>query len=146
MDSGSRLRITMAGMTTTRPRTTRQRTAVAAVLGSVDEFRSAQDIHGLLRDRGDEVSLTTVYRILADSADAGDVDVLRTEGGESLYRRCSTAHHHHLVCTDCGRTVEISGTAVEAWTNAMATENGFTEISHTIEILGRCTDCTLRHL
>ncbi|RIJ70710.1 transcriptional repressor [Nakamurella silvestris] len=132
-------------MTTPRPRTTRQRTAVSSVLSSVDEFRSAQDIHSLLRDRGDEVSLTTVYRILADSAEAGEVDVLRNDGGESLYRRCSTAHHHHLVCADCGRTVEISGSAVEAWTNAMATENGFTEISHTIEILGRCADCTALH-
>ena len=42
-------------------RTTRQRTAVADLLRSSTEFRSAQDIHAALRDAGDKVGLATVY-------------------------------------------------------------------------------------
>ena len=52
-------------------RATRQRAAVATVLDELDEFRSAQDLHALLRERGDAVGLTTVYRTLQALADAG---------------------------------------------------------------------------
>ena len=51
---------------------------MAAALDEVDEFRSAQDLHDMLKHRGDSVGLTTVYRTLQSLADAGEVDVLRT--------------------------------------------------------------------
>ncbi len=123
----------------TRP--TRQRRAVAAALQSVDDFRSAQDIHDLLKKKGENVGLSTVYRTLQALADGGDVDMLRTEDGEAIYRRCSTTHHHHLVCRTCGRTVEVEGPTVERWTDAIAGEHGFTDVSHTLEIFGTCPDC-----
>ena len=76
-------------------------------------FHSAQELHAMLRDRGERVGLTTVYRTLQGLADAGEIDVMRPPGGEHLYRRCSQGHHHHLVCRSCGRTVEVEGPAVE---------------------------------
>lgn len=99
-------------MTTAGPpvkgRATRQRAAVAAALDEVDEFRSAQELHDMLKHKGDAVGLTTVYRTLQNLADAGEVDVLRTSDGESVYRRCSSGeHHHHLVCRVCGKAVEV---------------------------------------
>ena len=123
----------------TRP--TRQRRAVAAVMQSFDDFRSAQDIHDLLRRAGENVGLSTVYRTLQALADGGEVDVLRTEEGEALYRRCSGRHHHHLVCRDCGRTVEVAGPTVESWADAVAAEHGFADVSHTLEIFGTCPSC-----
>lgn len=123
-------------------RATRQRAAVAAALREVDEFRSAQDLHDILKHRGDSVGLTTVYRTLQSLADAGEIDVLRTGEGESVYRRCSGGgHHHHLVCRVCGKAVEVEGPAVERWAEAVATENGFVEVAHTMEIFGTCADC-----
>jgi len=129
-------------MTSTDPgslRPTRQRLAVAEALASFDDFRSAQQIHELL---GGAVGLATVYRTLQRLADAGEVDVLRTEDGEAIYRRCSDTHHHHLVCRSCGRTVEVEGLAVERWTRAITDEHGFTAVSHTLEIFGTCPECT----
>lgn len=123
-------------------RATRQRAAVAAVLDSVSDFRSAQELHDLLKQRGENVGLTTVYRTLQALAEAGEVDVLRTGDGESIYRRCSDGHHHHLVCRICGRAVEVEGPAVERWADKVAAEHGFTEVSHTMEIFGRCADCS----
>lgn len=122
-------------------RPTRQRAAVSSVLAEVDDFRSAQDIHDLLRRRGAAVGLTTVYRTLQVLADAGEVDVLRTDDGESVYRRCSEGHHHHLVCRSCGRTVEVAGPAVERWAEQVATEHGFTDVRHTLEVFGACPAC-----
>jgi Fur family ferric uptake transcriptional regulator len=123
-------------------RTTRQRTAVADVLDRVDGFRSAQELHEQLRHDGIAVGLTTVYRHLQALSDAGAVDVLRTDGGEAVYRRCPTVtHHHHLVCRDCGRSVEVEGPEVETWATAVAAEHGFTDVSHTVEVFGRCGSC-----
>jgi Fur family ferric uptake transcriptional regulator len=123
----------------TRP--TRQRRAVAAAMQSFDDFRSAQDIHDLLRRAGQNVGLSTVYRTLQTLADGGEVDVLRTEDGEALYRRCSERHHHHLVCRACGRTVEVAGPTVESWADSVAAEHGFSDVSHTLEIFGTCPSC-----
>jgi Fur family ferric uptake transcriptional regulator len=122
-------------------RPTRQRRAVAWALQSCDDFRSAQEIHDLLRRNDEHVGLSTVYRTLQTLADSGEVDVLRTEEGEALYRRCSTTHHHHLVCRGCGRTVEVEGPTVERWSSAIAEEHDFAEVSHTLEIFGTCPSC-----
>ena len=123
-------------------RSTRQRAAVAHLLQQLDDFRSAQDLHEELRTRGEGIGLTTVYRTLQSLADAGEIDVLRIDSGEAVYRRCSRHHHHHLVCRTCGRTVEVEGPAVEKWAEKVATENGFSEVSHTVEVFGTCADCT----
>ena len=127
----------------TKTRATRQRAAVSSILDEIDDFRSAQDIHAILRSRGDSVGLTTVYRTLQALADAGKVDVLRTGDGESVYRRCSTSHHHHLVCRNCGRTVEVEGPAVERWAEKIGAEHGFVRVTHNVEIFGTCPDCAL---
>jgi Fur family transcriptional regulator, ferric uptake regulator len=132
-------------MTDTTPqRPTRQRAAVAAALDQVEEFRSAQDIHAMLREGGDSIGLTTVYRALQAMADAGQVDVLRTDDGEAVYRRCSTGHHHHLVCRTCGRTVEVDGPAVERWADRVARDHRFVDASHTLEVFGTCAECAGR--
>lgn len=122
-------------------RATRQRAAIADLLENVDEFRSAQELHDELRRRGEGIGLTTVYRTLQQMAAAGVVDTLRTDTGESVYRRCSEDHHHHLVCRACGSTVEIQGGDVEAWTADIARQHGFSDVSHTIEIFGVCGQC-----
>ena len=123
-------------------RRTRQRDAVHGVLARQDEFRTAQQIHEQLRSDQVAVGLTTVYRTLQSMADGGEVDVIRTPDGESAYRRCASGdHHHHLVCRTCGRTVEVTGPAVERWASTVAQEHGFRDVSHDLEIFGTCADC-----
>lgn len=122
-------------------RATRQRAAISALLENLEEFRSAQELHDELRRRGEGIGLTTVYRTLQSMAASGLVDTLRTDTGESAYRRCSEHHHHHLVCRSCGMTVEVKGKQVEAWAAEVARKHGFSDVSHTIEIFGRCAQC-----
>ncbi len=122
-------------------RSTRQRTAVARLLDTAEDFRSAQEIHEELRRNGEGIGLTTVYRTLQGLADAGEIDMLRTGTGEAMYRRCSSHHHHHLVCRHCGHTVEVEGPAVERWAERVAGEHGFSDLSHTVEIFGCCPRC-----
>ncbi len=128
-------------MSEPKVRNTKQRSAVLRALAGIDDFRSAQDLHDVLRHEGDGVGLTTVYRTLQSLAAAGDVDVLVGDDGETLYRRCSAGHHHHLVCRNCGRTIEVAGPAVEKWANKVAAENGYTDVRHVLEIVGLCPTC-----
>lgn len=130
-------------MTTARRRT-RQREAVAALLQDRADFRTAQQIHADLRDAGAGVGLTTVYRTLAVMAESGEVDMLLGEDGEARYRACSAGHHHHLVCRSCGFTVEVTAAPVERWARRMADDHGFTDLTHTVEVVGLCPDCVRR--
>lgn len=125
-------------------RVTKQRLAVEAAMGRLEDFVSAQELHRLLQDQGDKVSLATVYRILQSMAEDGLLDVVRSGEGEAAYRRCEAeTHHHHLVCRTCGKGVEVQAPAVETWAARVAAEHGFTEASHTVEIYGYCPECTL---
>lgn len=123
-------------------RSTRQRSAISALLDESKGFRSAQDLHAELRERGDAIGLTTVYRTLQSMADAAAVDVLRTDSGELIFRKCSDSHHHHLVCRVCGYTVEVEEPGVEEWSRRAGAAHGFTEVSHTVELFGLCAGCT----
>ena len=126
----------------TYQRATRQRDAVVDALARATGFRAAQELHEDLRAEGTSVGLTTVYRQLQSLTDAGSVDVLRSTDGEARYRACPTdEHHHHLVCRTCGRSVEVAGPAVEAWAAATASEHGFTDVTHSVEIFGTCSYC-----
>lgn len=124
-------------------RNTRQRAEILGLLDETADFSSAQRLHHLLRERGARVGLTTVYRTLQILAEADEIDTMRLPSGEQLYRRCQRpTHHHHLVCRECGRTVEIAGPGIERWADRVAEEYGFTEVSHTIDLFGVCPACT----
>ncbi|TFV47826.1 transcriptional repressor [Blastococcus sp. TF02A_35] len=125
-------------------RPSRQRDAVLGLLEELDGFRSAQDLHTLLRERGDTVGLATVYRALQALVDDGLLDVLRGPDGEAGYRRCSPSHHHHLVCRSCGLTVEVAAPPVERWTARVAAEHGFADVRHDLEVFGTCRGCAAR--
>jgi len=123
-------------------RTTRQRRAIGRLMDELDDFRSAQQIHQLLAQRGEDIGLATVYRTLGAMAASGEFDVLRTATGETLYRRCEReGHHHHLVCRSCGRTVEVQATAFETLVASLSAETGFVDVSHTLELFGTCAAC-----
>lgn len=127
---------------TVRQRQTRQRVEILDLLAGLEEFRSAQQLHDMLRSGGSTVGLATVYRAMQALSDSGEVDVLLAADGEALYRLCERkAHHHHLVCRECGTAVEIDGPSVERWADAVADEHGFSDIAHTLELFGTCSAC-----
>jgi Fur family ferric uptake transcriptional regulator len=125
-------------------RSTRQRALVAETLRSFADFRSAQEVHEALAARGELVGRATVYRTLRAMAMADDVDVIVRADGETVYRSCTPNHHHHLVCRTCGATVEIVGPVVERWSNTTAAAHGYDDVTHTLEVFGRCATCRAR--
>src|SRR5690349_10851444 len=125
-------------------RNTWQREAVREALSSSEGFISAQGLHLSLHEAGSPIGLATVYRALADLAAEGDADSLQSPEGESLYRACTMGHHHHLICRNCGLTVEISADPVEEWARAAAAEHGFTQAQHVVDVFGLCAECSAK--
>lgn len=102
----------------------------------------AQELHAVLRESGTSIGLATVYRALADLAVEGEADLLQQEG-ESLYRACTPgSHHHHLICRQCGLTVEIGADEVEQWAKSVAAEHGFRDPHHVVDVFGLCASCS----
>lgn len=123
-------------------RNTWQREAVRTALADRDDFVSAQTLHSALRDGGSSIGLATVYRALSDLADQGEADSLQQDG-EALYRACTPgSHHHHLICRNCGVTVEIEAEPVERWAHEVAAAHGFTRAEHVVDIFGLCAACS----
>ena len=122
-------------------RKTPQRAAIAAHIATLPGFVSAQQLHEELARSGSRIGLATVYRNLQSLADDGALDVVYSEG-QNLYRSCATHEHHpHLVCRVCGNAVEVSGAGVEKWARDVAAEAGYSDVSHTLELYGVCTNC-----
>ena len=125
----------------TAKRNTPQKAAVKHALGEATGFVSAQQLHQTLKKHGSTIGLATVYRTLADLALAGEADSLQSKDAEVLYRACTTSHHHHLICRECGLTLEIEAQKLEKWADEVAGEHGFASPSHNIDIFGICKAC-----
>lgn len=130
-------------MTTDEPKKTRstaQKALISSALDAETRFVSAQDLHRTLEDAGHTVGLATVYRQLNALSRSGHADSI-TIAEKQLFRACAQdEHHHHLVCENCGRAVEVDPPS-EDWIRTVAQSNGFEVTRHVFEIFGLCPEC-----
>jgi Fur family transcriptional regulator, ferric uptake regulator len=122
-------------------RATRQRIAVLRALAAEPNDATAQEIYAWLAQRGEAIGLATVYRTLALLSGNGVVDALAHRPGELCYRLCGEGHHHHLVCGECHRVVELDDCDLDEWLKRLAVEHKFAISAHTVEVTGICADC-----
>lgn len=122
-------------------RATAQRAIVLAELAAERDDVTAQQLHERLRARGERLGLATVYRTLRLLAEAGVVDVLSHHAGELCYRWCGDEHHHHLLCSECHRVVELVDCELDPWLERVSREHGFVTTGHRLEVSGVCADC-----
>ena len=112
------------------------------MLGRVQGFVSAQDLHGLILKDGGQIALATVYTQLKKLVEHGDVDLVMTDRGETLYRRCVVdVHHHHLACRTCGAAVEVDAPELEHWAQDIARKYDYVDLHHVLELNGICATC-----
>ena len=129
----------------TSTRNTAQRREVISALSGVQGFVSAQDLHGIITKSGGAIALATVYTQLKKLAESGGVDLVMTDRGETLYRRCVIdVHHHHLACRLCGAAVEVDAPDLERWANDIATQHAYRDLRHVLELNGICPTCQSR--
>jgi len=123
-------------------RPTRQRLLVLGALAAEQNDATAQQMHDGLRARGETIGLATVYRTLALLSDQGVIDTLVHRPGEVCYRLCSEGHHHHLVCSQCHRVVELGECDLGSWLDDLGAAHDFSVTGYSVEVTGVCAGCT----
>jgi Fur family transcriptional regulator, ferric uptake regulator len=121
-------------------RPTSQRVAVLGELAKEPNDTTALALWRRMRGKR-SIGLATVYRTLALLEERGVIDSLSHHANERCYRLCAEGHHHHLVCDQCHRVVELEECDLGNWVDETADRHGFTAREHQIEIAGLCGEC-----
>jgi Fur family ferric uptake transcriptional regulator len=123
-------------------RLTGARRAVADAVVKQDGHFTAEDVLEASRTRRRAVGRATVFRSLELLADLGLVERVDLPSGVHAYVTCEpAAHHHHVVCSRCGRSVEVGELGLSPILGQIETSTGFRIDSHRLELFGLCPDC-----
>ena len=132
-------------------RLTLGRDAVLDVLSRTEDHLSAEDIYIRVHETYPAIGLTSVYRTLDMLVNIGLVYKFDFGDGRARFELAEGPkgkdHHHHLVCTGCGRIVNYRDFIDEEVALLKKTEEGLSEkhnfaiTNHLIQFYGLCEDC-----
>ncbi len=129
--------IRQAGLKVTLPRT-----IILKILEEAEPHHlTAEDLYQALLERGEDVGLATVYRVLTQFEAAGLVRKHHFSGGQAVFELEHGAHHDHLVCVNCGAVEEFIDDIIEKRQLAIAEKAHFKITDHSLTIYGLCRKC-----
>ncbi|RDH84329.1 MAG: ferric iron uptake transcriptional regulator [endosymbiont of Escarpia spicata] len=128
--------IRKAGLKVTLPRVK----ILELLEASVPRHVSAEDVYKMLLEKGEEIGLATVYRVLTQFETAGLVTRHNFEGGHAVFELDRGEHHDHIVCVLCGKVEEFMDATIEERQKEIAAEHGFEMEDHSLIIYGRCNN------
>jgi Fe2+ or Zn2+ uptake regulation protein len=102
---------------------------------------SAADLLADAGARRIHVGRATVFRTLDRLLDAGLVERVDLPDGEHAYVACQRSHHHHVICTVCGRSTDVADAELRATIGAIGRTTGYAIDAHRLELYGRCPSC-----
>jgi Fur family ferric uptake transcriptional regulator len=111
------------------------------LIADQDGHFTAADLVTAARGRRLGVGRATVFRTLDVLAELGAVERLDLPSGEHAYVGCDPAHHHHVVCSRCGRSTEIDDAGLRSVVGDVARQTGYRIDTHRLELFGLCPTC-----
>lgn len=121
---------------------TAHRRLILEVFVSGEGHRSVEDIYQRVRQEDSRIGYTTVYRTMKLLSDSGLARAVDLSDGMMRYEHLyNHAHHDHMVCTQCGRSVEFFNAQIEKLQDEASAELGFTVVDHRLQIYGVCSQC-----
>jgi Fur family transcriptional regulator, ferric uptake regulator len=120
-------------------RLTEPRMEVARLVGGREGHFTAADLVEDARRRG--IGRATVFRSLELFASLGLVERVDLPGGDHAYVACDTSHHHHAICTSCGRSLDVNDAGLADVLAEIGRRSGFRVTAHRLEIFGLCAAC-----
>ncbi|MCG8051618.1 MAG: ferric iron uptake transcriptional regulator, partial [Candidatus Thiodiazotropha endolucinida] len=126
--------IRKAGLKVTLPRVK----ILELLENSAQRHVSAEDVYKMLLEKGEEIGLATVYRVLTQFESAGLVTRHNFEGGHAVFELERGNHHDHLVCVVCGKVEEFVDSTIENRQKEIAKDHGFEIVDHSLIIYGHC--------
>jgi len=122
-------------------RLTPQRMLIIEILHNADKHISAEEIYEQLRSRYPYANISTVYRTLELLKKLGLVSEIDVGEGPVRYHVAEKGRHHHLVCSGCGKMVEMEESALHELKHVLLRDYGFDADLKHLAILGRCREC-----
>ncbi len=121
---------------------TKQRINIAKIVFGMKGHHSVEEIYLKVHQKVPSIGQTTVYRTIKLLCDVGLMEELQVGDGMARYEVVTTKEHHdHLVCKECGMTIEFNLPDIEKIQNDLAKEHGFTLLDHHHLLIGLCPDC-----
>jgi len=121
-------------------RLTAQRRIIAEAMTGEHVHLSADEVFERAREALPEVSRATVYNTLHELVDMGELQVLTHADGRKRYDPNVTERHHHLVCVDCGRMLDVRADDPHLPADQ---HHGFEVLAVEVTFRARCPDCVL---
>ena len=120
----------------------KQRMQILEIFLKNEKHLSADELLALVRKKIPSIGLATVYRALRLFCECGICRELKVDDGIARYEHLyGHQHHDHLICTKCGRFVEIMNPQIEKLQERVARAKGFTLEKHRLQIYGICNRC-----
>ncbi len=108
---------------------------------SKGNHQSADDIRRALHDKGEDIGLATVYRVLTQFEKAGIVERHHFESGQAVFELNEKGHHDHIVCISCGKVEEFFDEMIESRQREVAADKGYEVTDHNLTLYGKCPKC-----
>jgi Fur family ferric uptake transcriptional regulator len=125
---------------------TAQRDLILDVFLRTEKHLSSEDLYQLAKEEDPNVGHTTVYRTLKLLVDAGLAREVRFGDGRTRYEHnYNHPHHDHMICTECGKTIEFYSAELEAIQDAIVAKHKFRPTQHSLRIFGVCAQCQRTH-
>jgi Fur family ferric uptake transcriptional regulator len=121
---------------------TAQRDLILDVFLRTEKHLSSEDLYQLAKEEDPNVGHTTVYRTLKLLVEAGLAREVRFGDGRMRYEHnYNHPHHDHMICTECGKTIEFYSAELEAIQDAIVAKHKFRPTQHSLRIFGVCAQC-----
>jgi Fur family ferric uptake transcriptional regulator len=121
--------------------TSARRAILETLLNHEDVHPTAEHITTTIRQTQPEVAESTVYRFLDELERLGIVEHVRLGPGPEVYHFTDRSGHHHLVCSNCGRVIEVPSRVFDALHEQLLREFEFAIEPHHFTLSGRCVHC-----
>jgi len=104
--------------------------------------RSVEDIYRVVREKDPRIGYTTVYRTMKILSDCGLAREIDLADGIMRYEHLyNHQHHDHMICMQCGKSIEFYKSEIEELQDEASAQLGFKVLDHKLQIYGVCTDC-----
>jgi Fur family ferric uptake transcriptional regulator len=122
-------------------RVTLPRRAVARLVAARDGHFTAAQLMDDAEAAGEPIGRATIFRALDLFTGLGLVERVDLPDGNHAFVICDAVHHHHAICTRCGRSTDLSEGALGEMLAAIGRQGGFRMTSHRLEVFGLCAEC-----
>lgn len=122
-------------------RMTPQRMMVLSAIENSDHHISAEEIYAQVTARYPHLNISTVYRTLELLHRLGLVTETDLGGGRVRYHPADKGHHHHLVCQECGKVVDLDESVLENLKRVLRQDYQFDPDIRHLAFFGTCADC-----